>query len=143
MFNVKHDDGLETEKIKSSSRHKTESAEVSKEISLQIKNLQKELDERKYKMDFVANVINAKPEVNDAFQKYQRLLYNDYMDYANQNDSLAEEAQCLLALQKVENDLKFMTYYDEALLNKTIVAVVGSFSSGKSSFINSFFASKK
>lgn len=142
MFNVKHDDGLETEKIKSSSRHKAESSEVSKEISLQIKNLQKELDERKYKMDFVANVINAKPEVNDAFQKYQRLLYNDYMKYANQNDSLAKEAQCLLALQKVENDLKFMTY-DEALLNKTIVAVVGSFSSGKSSFINSFFVSKK
>ncbi|QSI00564.1 zinc-ribbon domain-containing protein [Treponema phagedenis] len=125
------------------------SDETIKKIKTELVNTNKQLDavteqlsDKSFKVSFVANVINAKPEVNDAFQKYQRLLYNDYMKYANRNDSLAEEAQCLLALQKVENDLKFIPY-DEALLNKTIVAVVGSFSSGKSSFINSFFASKK
>lgn len=117
---------------------KTELSDTNKKLDA----VTEQLNDKSFKVNFIADVINAKAMPHEGFQKYQRLLYNDYMEYANQNDSLAEEAQCFLALQKVESDLKLMTY-DESLLNKTIVAIAGSFSSGKSSLMNSFFTSRK
>lgn len=94
------------------------------------------------KLQFIANVVNSLPVKNAAYEKYLKLLHNDYMKYANENDSLAGEAEALIKLQNVSKQLELLTY-DATLLNKTIVAVAGSFSSGKSSFMNSFFTTRE
>lgn len=101
----------------------------------------KDIESRNEKLAFLAQVINARPEKNEASEKFRLLLNEDYMDYANKNDSLAGEAEALRSLQKVSEQLKLLSY-DKSLLNKTIVAIAGSFSSGKSSFMNSFFTTR-
>ena len=101
-----------------------------------------DLKNQKDKLDFIAQVINSRPERNNAYEKFLTLLNNDYMKFANENDSLAAEAAALLKLQGVAKQLELLTY-DVSLLNKTIVAIAGSFSSGKSSFMNSFFTTRK
>lgn len=94
------------------------------------------------KMKFIADIINAQPVELPAMQEFKKLLSTDYMEFAKENDSLADEAGALLKLQEVERQLELFSY-DEAIAKKTIVAVAGSFSSGKSSFMNSFFSSRK
>lgn len=108
----------------------------------EIEEKDKDLDSKKEKLEFIAQVINSNPVKNASYEKYLRLLHEDYMKYANENDSLAGEAAALLKLQNVSKQLELLTY-DDALLNKTIVAIAGSFSSGKSSFMNSFFTTRK
>jgi len=108
------------------------------------KNLEQSLsalDDRTSKLAFIANVINAKHIENEAFKSYQKLLNEDYFEYANTNDCYAAEAEALKILQEVEKQLEFITY-DKELLNKTVIAIAGYFSSGKSAFMNSFFLSK-
>lgn len=91
-------------------------------------------DEEKF--SFIANVLNAEPIDNPAFQKFKELFHKDYMEYANTNDALASEANAVLKLQRVEKQLELLSH-DPALLSKNIIALAGLFSSGKSSFMNS------
>lgn len=106
-----------------------------------IKDLQTSVSDEKEKISFIGNVISAKPKTPESLENFKKLLAEDYQEYANKNDSLAAEAEALLKLQKVENRLEMLSY-DKSLLNKMMVAIAGSFSSGKSSFMNSFFTSK-
>ena len=91
-------------------------------------------DEEKF--SFIANVLNAEPICNPAFQKFKELFHKDYMEYANNNDALASEADAVLKLQRVEKQLELFSH-DPALLSKNIISLAGLFSSGKSSFMNS------
>lgn len=91
-------------------------------------------DEEKF--SFIANVLNAETISNPAFQKFKELFHKDYMEYANNNDALASEADAVLKLQRVEKQLELLSH-DPALLSKNIIALAGLFSSGKSSFMNS------
>lgn len=113
-----------------------------KETKKVLEEKDKDLDSKNEKLGFIAEVINSQPVKNPAYEKYLKLLREDYMKYANENDCLATEASALLKLQNVSKQIELLTY-DESLLNKTIVAIAGSFSSGKSSFMNSFFKTRK
>lgn len=117
---------------------------LEKELQKIMKEIEKateELDSKNEKLQFIAQVINALPETNPSYEKYLKLLNHDYMKYANENDSLAAEAAAFVKLQNVAKQLELLTY-DESLLNKSIIAIAGSFSSGKSSFMNSFFKTR-
>ena len=89
-------------------------------------------------LSFISELVNSKPDLNKNFKKYKDLLNDRYMTFAKENDCFADDAGALVKLQNIAGQLEFLTY-DEALLNKTVVAVAGNFSSGKSSFLNSFF----
>ena len=113
------------------------------ECKLNLEDEQKEnkkkielLNKDNEKFSFIANVLNAEPIPHPAFQKFKDLFHNDYMEYANNNDALASEAEAVLRLQRVENQLELLSH-DPALLKKNIIALAGLFSSGKSSFMNS------
>ena len=93
-------------------------------------------------IQFIADVINAPPIELPAIQEFKRLLSSDYMEYAKNNNSLADEAGALIKLQEVSRQLELIAY-DDAITKRTVIAVAGSFSSGKSSFMNSFFVSRK
>ncbi|MGP1512065.1 MAG: dynamin family protein [Treponema sp.] len=103
---------------------------------------EKKLEAQDEKSSFIADVVNAEPETNTALEEYKSLLNKDYQDYANDNDSLAEEARAMKQLLDVQDQLELIAH-DEELRGKTIIAVGGAFSSGKSSFMNSFFVQSK
>lgn len=95
--------------------------------------------EKKEIEKFIADAINAKPVDNKSLREYRRLLDKDYQDYANKNDSLAEEARAYKQLLEVQQELELLAS-DPMLNKKRSIAICGSFNSGKSSFLNSFFS---
>lgn len=120
-------------------------AQRTKELERTVQELDKaktEIQNQDDKIRFIADIINAPPVEHQAVQKFRKLLAEDYCEYAKDNDVLADEAGALLKLQEVERQLVLLSY-DEAIIKKTVVAVAGSFSSGKSSFMNSFFQTRK
>ncbi|CEM60888.1 dynamin family protein [Treponema phagedenis] len=108
------------------------------EQSEKLKEAQSVKDELGTNLSFIASVFNAPPVENESLEEFSRLLNHDYIEYANKNDSLAEEATAFLQLQNVERELQLVVNCP-ILYKKNIVALAGSFSSGKSSFINSLF----
>lgn len=112
------------------------------EVKSGLQKLEIDLETGNKRNELIARIINTQAQENEHYLKYKQLLENDYMEYANSNNSLEGEAAALLKLQEVGRQLQFITY-DKSLLNKTVIAIAGSFSSGKSSFMNSFFESKK
>ena len=106
-----------------------------------LENAKIDIQNQNDKIKFIADIINAQPVELPPMQEFKTLLATDYREYAKNNDSLADEAGALLKLQEVEQQLELFSY-DEAIAKKTVVAVAGSFSSGKSSFMNSFFPSR-
>ena len=55
---------------------------------------------------------------------------------------MANEAEAILKLQSIEKELELITIYPN-LYQKSVIAIGGGFSSGKSSFINSLIIDKK
>ena len=109
-----------------------------KKISIQ----GREIERQNEKAAFIASVVNAQPEPNEALSEFKHLLEEDYQTYANSNDSLAEEARAMKQLQDVQSQLELVTH-DAQLIGKNIIAIGGAFSSGKSSFMNSLFMQDK
>ena len=93
------------------------------------------------KYNLVSKFLDAKPLENDSLQKFKLLINDDFIQFANDESSLAEEAKALLLLQDVEKRLEEITSFP-SIYNKNIVAVGGGFSAGKSEFLNSFFIDK-
>lgn len=89
-----------------------------------------------FKNEFVAKLLSA-GQKNELLQRFHGLLYKDFFEFANKDDSLASEAQAFSMLQDIEKELEIISIYPE-LYSKAIIAVGGGFSSGKSAFISSF-----
>ncbi len=84
--------------------------------------------------DLIARILNAKIE-NQGLIEYQSILNNEFLEFANGVDSLKEEAMALLALQEIQKELQLVASFP-SLFQKTMVAVGGGFSAGKSTFLN-------
>lgn len=97
-----------------------------------------ESEELNEKFAFIASVVEAQPEQNSGLVKFRKLLDEDYQKYANSNAFLTTEAKAMKKLLEVQYQLELVTR-DSQILGKTVVALAGAFSSGKSSFMNSFF----
>lgn len=108
----------------------------------QLEKAKIDIQKQNDKINFIADTINAKPVELSAILEFKKILDTDYREFAKDNDSLADEAGALIKLQEVEQQLELLSY-DEAIIKKTIVAIAGSYSSGKSSFMNSFLTSRK
>ena len=93
------------------------------------------------KYDLVSAILGAKKSDNQAMVEFEELVENDFLEFANKESSLAEEAKALLMLQNIQRELQMISSFP-SIYNKTIVAVGGGFSAGKSEFISSFFADK-
>lgn len=78
---------------------------------------EKKLESQDEKSEFIAAVVNAEPEANAAFEEYKTLLNKDYQMYANDNDSLAEEARAMKQLLDVQDQLELIAH-DEELAEK-------------------------
>lgn len=84
--------------------------------------------------DLIARILNAKME-NKGLEEYRRILNNEFLEFASGVDSLKEKEIALLRLQEIKKKLQLVASYP-SLFKKSMVAVGGGFSVGKSSFLN-------
>lgn len=108
-----------------------------KELELReqiIKNLNTE--EIKLQNKLISKLLNAKIK-NKGLMNYHELLNNDFLEFANYEESLSNEAEAIIKLQTIEKKLEIISSYPD-IFTKNIIAVGGGFSAGKSEFISSF-----
>ncbi|WRD26827.1 acyl carrier protein [Helicobacter pylori] len=94
----------------------------------------------KERYDLIAHILNAKME-NEGLEEYQSILDNEFLEFASGVDSLKEKEIALLTLQEIQKELQLVASYP-SLFQKTIVAVGGGFSAGKSTFLNNLLGLK-
>ncbi|WRD29098.1 dynamin-like GTPase family protein [Helicobacter pylori] len=90
--------------------------------------------------DLIARILNARIE-NEGLEEYQSVLDNEFLEFASGVDSLKEKEIALLMLQEIQKELQLVASYP-SLFQKTIVAVGGGFSAGKSTFLNNLLGLK-
>ncbi|GHQ59721.1 hypothetical protein VN0382_12660 [Helicobacter pylori] len=90
--------------------------------------------------DLIARILNAKTN-NEGLEEYQSILDNEFLKFASGVDSLKEKEIALLTLQEIKKELQLVASYP-SLFQKTIVAVGGGFSAGKSAFLNNLLGLK-
>ncbi|EMG85325.1 hypothetical protein HMPREF1396_01565, partial [Helicobacter pylori GAM114Ai] len=90
--------------------------------------------------DLIARILNAKTS-NEGLEEYQSVLDNEFLEFASGVDSLKEKEIALLKLQEIQKELQLVASYP-SLFQKTIVAVGGGFSAGKSTFLNNLLGLK-
>nr|WP_230077986.1 dynamin family protein [Helicobacter pylori] len=78
---------------------------------------------------------------NEGLEEYQQILDNEFLEFASGVDSLKEKEIALLTLQEIQKELQLVAIYP-SLFQKTIVAVGGGFSAGKSTFLNNLLGLK-
>ncbi|GAA9152105.1 hypothetical protein BTM352_15580 [Helicobacter pylori] len=91
-----------------------------------------ELERLKKQHGVIACVLNAKME-NKGLAEYQRVLNNEFLAFSNEVE-FKEQAMVLRALQELGNELQLVASFP-SLFQKSMVAVGGGFSVGKSSFL--------
>ncbi len=94
----------------------------------------------KERYDLIVRILNAKME-NEGLEEYQQILDNEFLEFASGVDSLKEKEIALLTLQEIQKELQLVASYP-SLFQKTIVAVGGGFSAGKSTFLNNLLGLK-
>ncbi|GAA8418902.1 hypothetical protein Hpkin71_11340 [Helicobacter pylori] len=94
----------------------------------------------KERYDLIARILNAKTK-NEGLEEYQQILNNEFLEFASGVDSLKEKEIALLTLQEIQKELQLVASYP-SLFQKTIVAVGGGFSAGKSTFLNNLLGLK-
>ncbi len=92
-----------------------------------------ELERLRKQHGVIARVLNARIE-NEGLAEYQRILDNEFLAFSNEVE-FKEQAVALRALQELDNELQLVASYP-SLFKKSMVAVGGGFSAGKSSFLN-------
>ncbi|MGL2576519.1 acyl carrier protein [Helicobacter pylori] len=94
----------------------------------------------KERYDLIVRILNAKTN-NEGLEEYQSVLNNEFLEFASGVDSLKEKEIALLTLQEIQKELQLVVSYP-SLFQKTIVAVGGGFSAGKSTFLNNLLGLK-
>ena len=89
--------------------------------------------------ELISSLLAAQVQ-NKGVMMFHETLNGDYMEFANADDTLANEAEIFLQLQNIEKELSIIAACPE-LYQKNIIAVGGGFSAGKSEFISSFMDS--
>ncbi|RVZ78687.1 dynamin family protein [Helicobacter pylori] len=93
-----------------------------------------ELERLRKQHGVIARILNARIE-NEGLEEYRRILDNEFLEFASGVDSLKEKEIALLTLQEIKKELQLVASYP-SLFQKSMVAVGGGFSAGKSSFLN-------
>ncbi|MFP6205172.1 dynamin family protein [Helicobacter pylori] len=94
----------------------------------------------KERYDLIARILNARMK-NEGLEEYQSVLDNEFLEFAGGVDSLKEKEIALLTLQEIQKELQLVASYP-SLFQKTIVAVGGGYSAGKSTFLNNLLGLK-
>ena len=108
-------------------------------VATQKEEQDKVLADLSLRYELVSSLLAAKVQ-NEGVAMFHETLNGQYLEFANADDTLSNEAEILLQLQNIEKELSIIAACPE-LYKKNIVAVGGGFSAGKSEFISSFMSS--
>jgi len=114
-----------------------------KTMQEQNKELVSEIDEKNQKLrsfELVSAAINAKPIENQFLKEFGTLLKEDFKDKLCETVKNVNDAQAMEKMNLIFREMQLIALCPE-LYSKSIGAIGGGFSSGKSSFINSFLDS--
>jgi rubrerythrin len=89
----------------------------------------------------VQDALGAEKREHIYLAEFRRIFENDYKRFAREEGSIRNEAEMFEKLMQAEHDLERMLNFP-VMYTKTVGAIGGGFSSGKSTFINSFFTEK-
>ncbi|MFV3415493.1 dynamin family protein [Pseudomonas sp. NY15436] len=89
------------------------------------------------KFELVQRILALKAPRNQGLEVFSQLIREQYLSFAARESSLADEAGALLELQAIYQELELIVDFP-SVRGKTLLAIAGGFSSGKSRFINSF-----
>ena len=103
----------------------------------ELDSLSGKVAEQQLRQTLIAKLLSAS-NPNQGVLDYYHLLNHDFLEFANQEDSLEEEAAAFLELQAIGDELKVVASYPE-FYKKRSLAIAGGFSAGKSEFISSLF----
>lgn len=103
----------------------------------ELDSLNGKVAEQQLRQTLIAKLLSASNR-NQGVLDYYHLLNHDFLEFANQEDSLEEEAAAFLELQAIGDELKVVASYPE-FYKKRSLAIAGGFSAGKSEFISSLF----
>lgn len=106
-------------------------------LAEEFQSLQQHHGDTWIRFQLVSGLLAAQPQESDGLACFRELLVTDYMAFAEAESSLAAEAKALTLLQSIEQELALLVGFP-VVRERTIVGIVGGFSSGKSEFINSF-----
>jgi GTPase involved in cell partitioning and DNA repair len=90
------------------------------------------------KFSLISEILSAKAVTQPEIRRFKELFSNDFLNFANREATLSNEAEAVMFMQDVMDQLELAATFPR-LFNKTIGAIGGGFSSGKSAFLNSFF----
>ena len=119
--------------------------EVLKGMDSEKEALIKENEENKQKIrnfDLVSDALKARPVENKFIKEFSDLIESDYKKVFCNIERGSNDAENLRQLDTILSEMKLIADCPQ-LYSKNIGAIGGGFSSGKSSFINSFISSKK
>lgn len=116
--------------------------ETSQKLAAELKALEQRHGDTWTRFQLISQLLAAHPPENMGLARFRQVLANDYMVFAESESSLAAEAKALLMLQSIEQELGLLVGFPD-VFKRTIVGIVGGFSSGKSEFINSFILDRE
>ncbi len=86
----------------------------------------------------ISQVLGAGSDEHAKYLEFCRLFREDFMAFANAENTYERNAEAVQRLHAVADELRLLGRVP-VFREKTIVAVAGGFSSGKSSFVSSYF----
>jgi predicted GTPase len=90
------------------------------------------------RMELISSILGTTNEEHSKCADFRKLFREDFLSFANKESFYERKAEAILRMQAVEEELRLLGRVP-LFRKKTIVAVAGGFSSGKSSLISSFF----
>jgi hypothetical protein len=103
-----------------------------------------EIEEKNVRLrnyDFVSEALGAKPTDNFFIAEFEQLIKNDFIRFCDVESNLNDTIP-LQKLERIQKEMRLMASCP-ALHGKSIGAIGGGFSSGKSAFVNSFLSNSK
>ena len=94
----------------------------------------------KAKLDLITDALGAQAEEHPKCLEFRK-FFNEFVNFSNEENYYERESDAILRLQAVEETMRLLGRVP-LFREKTIIAVAGGFSSGKSSLITSFFDPK-
>ncbi len=138
--NIKKDLEKSLDAFKDTMKNSEEQKKILNQIKSRYEAQNSALKNLSLKYTLISKLLSVKLE-NEGVCKFKEIFEKEFLEFANSDDALPNEAEIVLKLQSIEKELSIIASCPE-LYKKNIIAVGGGFSAGKSAFINSFLYSK-
>jgi archaellum component FlaC len=109
------------------------------QLTSDIERLSEEKQEINSRYELVCSAISPEINQSERYTQFKTLLNESLLPFINRVNVVANEAHQVTKIRAVEDELRLTDSLSE-FSSRTVVAVAGGFSSGKSSLITSLFA---